>query len=313
MQYVQYKATRGNTPTPTSEPAVQHSVRKTVTFAAAPTQGEMNDESQGEIGVIIPHDDANSDEMVEQQVGVHTVSGTADAYTDYDAIDTPEENVEPEPSPRRTMMDMSRNGTGETALTTSNIYDTEEKIGGDPSDFVMNITVKNALKTRGEGAERVVLKELSQMMCERVWEPVHVSSINGTDRSRIIRSQMFLKEKFLPTREFERLKARPVAGGDQQDKNLYGDLSSPTVSTSAVLAVLSIAAFERRKVSVVDISGAYLNANVGKEVTVRMRLDQLIASMMIKLSPDYGKKNRKSRLLGHVNLDGQKYCFVKKK
>ena len=61
--------------------------------------------------------------------------------------------VKPEPSPRRTMMDMFRNGTDETALTTNNLYDTEEEIGADYSDYVMNITVKNALKTRGEEAE----------------------------------------------------------------------------------------------------------------------------------------------------------------
>ena len=42
-------------------------------------------------------------------------------------------------------MDMFRNGTDETALTTNNLYDTEEKIGADYSDYVMNITVKNAL------------------------------------------------------------------------------------------------------------------------------------------------------------------------
>ena len=131
------KEGRGNTPTPTSESAVQHSVRKAVTFAAAPTGYtedhivRMNDESQGEIGVIIPHDDASSDEMVAQEVGVHTESGTADAYTDYDAIDTPEEHDEPSPSRRRTMMDMFRYGTDESALTTNNVHDTEEKIGGD--------------------------------------------------------------------------------------------------------------------------------------------------------------------------------------
>ena len=104
----------------------------------------------------------------------------------------------------------------------------------------------------------------------------------------IIRSQMFLKEKFLPSGVFEKLKARLVAGGDQQDKNLYEDLSSPTVSTSAVLTVLAIAAHEKRKVAVVDITGAYLNADIGKEVTVHMRLDQLISGMMVKLSPEYG-------------------------
>ena len=55
------------------------------------------------------------------------------------------------------------------------------------------------------------------------------------------------------------------------------DLSSPTVSTSAALTVLAISAHEKRKVAVVDITGAYLNADTGKEMTVRMRLDQLIS------------------------------------
>ena len=58
----------------------------------------------------------------------------------------------------------------------------------------MNNMAKNALKTSRVEAERVILKELSQMMSKEVWEPVHLSSLNGTDRSRMIRSQMFLKE-----------------------------------------------------------------------------------------------------------------------
>jgi hypothetical protein len=41
---------------------------------------------------------------------------------------------------------------------------------------------------------------------------------------------MFLKDKYLATSIFERLKARPVAGGDQQDKSVYENLSSPTVA-----------------------------------------------------------------------------------
>ena len=67
------------------------------------------------------------------------------------------------------------------------------------------------------------------MVDKRVWRPELVASLSNINRSRIIRSQMFLKEKFLPTGEFEKLKARLVAKGDQQDKNLYEDLSSPTV------------------------------------------------------------------------------------
>ena len=70
------------------------------------------------------------------------------------------------------MMDMFRNGTDETALTANNLESTDEKIGGDYSDYVMNITGKNALKSRGVEAERVIQKELSQMMYKKVSETV---------------------------------------------------------------------------------------------------------------------------------------------
>ena len=123
------KEGRSKTLAPTSEP-VQSSVRKSVSFAAAPT-GEtedpivsLNDELQAETGEVIPHDNAGSDEMVEhleQDVGVHTESGTAVVDTNYDASDAPEEPVEAEPSSRRTMMDMFRNGTDETALTANSL------------------------------------------------------------------------------------------------------------------------------------------------------------------------------------------------
>ena len=98
---------------------------------------------------------------------------------------------------------------------------------------------------------------------------------------------MFLKEKYLPTGAFQKLKARLVAGGNQQDKDLYDGLSSPTVSTCAVMTVFSIAAFEKRKAAVVDIGGAYLNADMNTGIDVYMRMDSTISKMMMKLDASY--------------------------
>jgi hypothetical protein len=42
---------------------------------------------------------------------------------------------------------------------------------------------------------------------------------------------MFLKEKYLASGEFEKLKTRLVAGGDQQDKDMYDDLCHNNDST----------------------------------------------------------------------------------
>ena len=119
---------------------------------------------------------------------------------------------------------------------------------------MLNISVNEALRTRGDAAVSVIEKEFRQMIDKKVWEPVDVKGLPWEEKQRISLS-MFLKEKFLASGEFEKLKARLVAGGDQQDRELYDDLSAPTVATSSVFTLLSIAAYETGKITVIDISG----------------------------------------------------------
>ena len=98
-----------------------------------------------------------------------------------------------------------------------------------------------------------------QMDKKHVFHPRDPKTLTRKQLKAVIRSSIFLKEKYLPSGEFEKLKARLVAGGHMQDKSLYEDISSPTVSTSAVFAVAAIAAKEKRHVVTLDIGGAYLN------------------------------------------------------
>ena len=42
---------------------------------------------------------------------------------------------------------------------------------GESEERAMNITVKEALKSRGDEAKRVIKKELKQMLDKRVWTP----------------------------------------------------------------------------------------------------------------------------------------------
>ena len=154
-------------------------------------------------------------------------------------------------------------------------------------EYAMKIIVKEALRSRGDEAERVILEELAQMRDKKVWTPMHISVLTSTEKHGIIRSQMFLKEKYLPTGEFKILKARLVAGGNQQDKDLYDDLSSPTVSTSVVMTFFCIAAHEMRSAVVVDIGGAYLNADMNTGVIVHMRLDSAMSKLMMKHDSGY--------------------------
>ena len=152
-----------------------------------------------------------------------------------------------------------------------------------------NISVREALRTKGEEASRVITQELKQMLDKKVWVPVSGAKLTAAQRSAIIRSSMFLKKKNNPDGSFQKLKARLVAGGDQQDKGLYDDLSSPTVSTSAVFTMLAVAAHERRRVAVVDISGAFLNADMSLSVPVHMRLDRTMTDFLTTIDDRYKK------------------------
>ena len=153
-------------------------------------------------------------------------------------------------------------------------------------DRVYKITVKKALNAHGKKALRSIYSEIKQMPDKNVFTPQDPRKLTKAQLRKVIMSSMFLKEKFLSSGDFEKLKARLVAGGHQQDRESYGDISSPTVATSAAFMIASIAALERRHVVTVDIAGAYLNADMtGQEVL--MKLDRTMSAILVKIRPDY--------------------------
>ena len=161
------------------------------------------------------------------------------------------------------------------------------------SEFCFNISAKKSLLEYGERAKRVMMAELQQMLDRDVFTPAKWEDMSADQRKGTIRSMIFLKEKFKADGEFDKLKARLVAGGHQQIRDFYNpdDTSSPTVRTASVFIIAAIAAFQRRHVVTVDIAGAYLNADM--KGSVWMILDPLMSTYMCELRPDYGKYVRK--------------------
>ena len=79
-----------------------------------------------------------------------------------------------------------------------------------------NISVKEALRTRGDEASRVIIHELKQMLDKKVWVPVSGAVLTASQRSAIIRSSIFLKRKNHPDGSFHKLKARSWGGPARQ-------------------------------------------------------------------------------------------------
>ena len=150
-------------------------------------------------------------------------------------------------------------------------------------------SVRKGLKEHGRDAYKAIVAELRQLLVEKkALKPVHRGDLSVRQLKTAIRSLMFLKTKFDGLGRFEKIKARLVANGKQQDRTLYPDTYSPTVALQSVLMCLTVAAAEKRKVCAVDIGGAYLNAEresaEGEEVI--MELEPMLVAILAKVAPE---------------------------
>ena len=155
---------------------------------------------------------------------------------------------------------------------------------------VFRMTVARARKVHGDNKTLELLRsEVEQIIKRGVCQGVYWDYLTEADRKAAIRCAVFIKEKYKPDGLFDKLKARLVAGGNQQDRTVYSDneTSSPTVSTCAVFIVAAITAKERREVATIDFAGAYLNADMKRRVL--MTFDPILTQLIVDIDSTYGK------------------------
>ena len=173
-----------------------------------------------------------------------------------------------------------------------------------------HFTKKQAIHDFGELAVKAHVKEMMQMSDLDVMYPVDWKLLNRDKKRKIIRSHTIFQPKYdADTGEFIKLKARFVANGSTQDRSVYDDVSSPTVSTHAVFLNAAIAAKERRIVKTIDLPGAYLNVKMSG-VEVLMHLDSDSAGILILIKPEYEKFQREFDGSMIVRLDRALYGCI---
>ena len=204
--------------------------------------------------------------------------------------------------------------------------DLPELVGDEPNDYVvqtsrphdrynLRTTIRPPARFR-EGASLTTIttnandhlvseaidKELDILVKKDVFDPVDPTTLTSRQLRSTIPSKMFVKLVLNPDGTVKKTKARFVGGGHRQDRSLYqsSDTSSPTISLTALNVILSIATIECREVYTIDVTGAYLNADIEKEIYIRIPKE--VSSHMIKRHPQFA-----------IGLDGSGKIYVRLK
>ena len=147
-------------------------------------------------------------------------------------------------------------------------------------NYVLAMTRTQAYKKFATEAEKAAIKELSQIYDRGTLHIIDKKMMSLSQMRKLIRSAMIFDDKYDVNGNFERLKARLVARGNEMDESLYEDRSSPTISTIHVMIILALAAKERRHIRVVDIGNAFLEAEMKSGEDVYVELDEVSSRLL---------------------------------
>ena len=238
-------------------------------------------------GVEIIHDDSPNDPLIATSV-------TEDAQ-DYDttvpeaqAVESlPIESAEEEPPIEDSAISRLRPNRAKPGRYSRREYGYHTYV---KREYGLHMTPSQAIEKLGKRAKVSMMQEVEQLLRKKTWHGVLIRDLSDEEVKRIIPSKIFVKEKYTASGTFDKLKSMLVGGGHRQKRYLYKDqTSSPTVSTTCVFTVATIAHKERRAIATIDFPGAYLEAYMPKDnaVKVHMRLKKQEADFVVQLDPSY--------------------------
>jgi hypothetical protein len=131
-----------------------------------------------------------------------------------------------------------------------------------------------------EAELRMLFEELRALRCVR-----RAAIKAGT---KILNSHMFVVDKYLTNGSFDKMKARLVADGRDQDVEMYPDKSSPTVAVHLVFTALGLASSKPWWIVVkIDIKGAFIQTPMKGE-PVYMKIDPKISLYVVNMFSELG-------------------------
>jgi hypothetical protein len=158
-----------------------------------------------------------------------------------------------------------------------------------------------------EQTEKAIKKELAQLFEEMV-AIVPVKRPTIPNDATILNSHMFVVYKYDANGEFEKVKARLVADGRDQDPTLYPNKSSPTVAIHSVFTVLGMIGAKRWLiVAKIDIKGAFVQTPMTGP-PIYMKLEPRIVAYAKEMYPELNEFQWRDQCLYTVMLKAMYGC-----
>lgn len=163
-----------------------------------------------------------------------------------------------------------------------------------------HLTVKDFIKMDERKAKAAIIDELKQMKKLEVYEPVTPNTVLDNDAD-LIPANCINKIKKDSKGNIIKWKSRLVAAGNWQTERTIFDTSSPTIHLSSLYTLLNIALYKNMKIITADIVGAYLNANMDKNIY--MQINKNLVPYLIEAD---------NKMKGYVNNNGKIILKLKK-
>ena len=139
--------------------------------------------------------------------------------------------------------------------------------GGGETWATAQVMMDKGLKMFGSDGLASVKSEMKQLHDHKVMWPHFKKELTSQQCAEALSYLMFLKRK-----QCGKIKARGCADGrKQRGKIPHEDTTSPTMSTEAVFLTAMIDALEDRDIAVIDIPGAFMQADMDDEVIIRFK------------------------------------------
>lgn len=145
------------------------------------------------------------------------------------------------------------------------------------------MTAKKGSKMFGDRGIAALEKELRQLLYREVMHPVNIKSLTREQKLSALRYLMFLKEK----RSGEVKGTGCADGRKQRVYKTKEETHAPTVSMEAMFITAIFNAMEGRDVAIVDIPGAFMQAEIDK--LIHVKLDGELVDLLVKLDPKYAQ------------------------